>query len=115
MNPIGGASGQTVNSVTIMPNNPDHVLVCSKTSTLYLINMRGQILKSFTHEKKGGADFVSASVSPHGDFAYAVAEDSTLYAFNTSNEALINEFKVRILRAYIFIMIKQLTNYYIAY
>ncbi|KAG2183778.1 hypothetical protein INT43_006789 [Umbelopsis isabellina] len=94
LNPIGGASGQTVNSVTIMPNNSDNILVCSKTSTLYLINMRGQILKSFTHEKKGGADFVSASVSPHGDFAYAVAEDSTLYAFNTSNEALINEFKL---------------------
>ncbi|KAJ2959743.1 hypothetical protein NQZ79_g4830 [Umbelopsis isabellina] len=78
LNPVGGASGQTVNSVIIMPNNPDHIL----------------ILKSFTHEKKGGADFVSASISPHGDFAYAVAEDSTLYAFNTSNEALINEFKL---------------------
>lgn len=77
-----------------MPNNPDQILVCSKTSTLYLINIRGQMLKSFSHEKKSGADFISAAISPHGDFVYAVAEDSVMYAFNISNGALVNELKV---------------------
>jgi hypothetical protein len=95
LNPIGGAGGQTVNNVIVVPNNPDQILVCSKTSMLYLLNIRGQMLKSFTHDKKSGADFISAAISPHGDFVYAVAEDSVMYAFNISNGALVSELKVR--------------------
>jgi WD40 repeat-containing protein SMU1 len=94
LNPVGGASGQTVNNVIVTPINPDHILVCSKASTLYLFNIRGQILKSFSHDKKSGADFIAAAVSPHGDFVYAVAEDSVMYAFNISNGSLVNELKV---------------------
>ncbi|KAG2180325.1 hypothetical protein INT44_003327 [Umbelopsis vinacea] len=94
LNPIGGAGGQTVNNVIVVPNNPDQILVCSKTSMLYLLNIRGQMLKSFTHDKKSGADFISAAISPHGDFVYAVAEDSVMYAFNISNGALVNELKL---------------------
>ncbi|GAB5589826.1 hypothetical protein Unana1_04726 [Umbelopsis nana] len=94
LNPIGGASGQTVNNVIAMPNNPENILVCSKTNTLYLLNIKGQMLKSFTHSKKAGADFVSAAISPHGDFVYAVAEDSNIYAFNISNGSLVAENKL---------------------
>lgn len=56
--------------------------------------MRGQIVKTFTHHKKTGADFVAAAVSPQGELVYGVGEDSVLYCFQASTAKLISETKV---------------------
>lgn len=33
----------SVNSVHLSPKNPDHVIVCNKTSSIYLMTLQGQV------------------------------------------------------------------------
>ena len=101
-----------------MPKNADQFIVCNKSSTIYLMTIRGQvrklfketywylyflihliislfqITKSFTSEKKTDGDFVSCVVSPQGEFIYCVGEDSNLYCFNVQSGKLVSTLKV---------------------
>ncbi|CAG8559278.1 11480_t:CDS:10 [Acaulospora morrowiae] len=88
------SGGVTVNCVVQMPKNMDQIIVCNKSSTIFLINVRGQIVKTFTSDKKTGGDFLSCTVSPQGEFIYCVAEDSNLYCFNVQNGKLTTTLKL---------------------
>lgn len=37
------SGGRTVNCVVQMPKNMDQILVCNKSTTVYLMNLRGQV------------------------------------------------------------------------
>jgi len=78
----------------LMPRNSDQLLVCCRSPSLYITNMQGQIVKSFSSGKKEGGDFVCATASSHGQFLYAISEDSTLYCFNIANGNLEHSMKV---------------------
>lgn len=86
----GGSSGGTVieiavNSIQLMPKTPEHFLVCTRSNTLSIMNMSGQIVRTLTNAavaKEG--DFTACLVSPKGDYVYAVAEDHRLYCFNVT-------------------------------
>ncbi|CAB4435458.1 unnamed protein product [Rhizophagus irregularis] len=88
------SGGVTVNCVVQMPKNTDQFVVCNKSSTIYLMTIKGQITKSFTSEKKTDGDFVSCTVSPQGDFIYCVGEDSSLYCFNVQSGKLTTTLKL---------------------
>nr|CAG8587539.1 1366_t:CDS:10 [Entrophospora candida] len=88
------SGGKTVNCVVQMPKNMDQILVCNRSTTVYLMNLRGQIIKSFTSDKKSGGDFISCTVSPQGDFIYCVGEDFHLYSFSIQSGKLISSLKL---------------------
>jgi WD40 repeat-containing protein SMU1 len=88
------SGGITVNCIVQMPRNVDQFIVCNKSPTIYLVTIKGQIIKSFTSEKKTGGDFVSCTVTPQGDFIYCVGEDSNLYCFNVQSGKLISTLKL---------------------
>ncbi|KAI7849056.1 WD40-repeat-containing domain protein [Circinella umbellata] len=87
-------ANQTVQAIVPLSKNIDQVLVCTKSNTLYIMTMRGQIVKTFTHQKKTGSDFVSATVSPQCELVYGIGEDSTLYCFQITTGKLISETKI---------------------
>lgn len=58
------------------------------------MTMRGKIVKTYTHQKKGGSDFLAAALSPQGDIVYGLTEDSVLYAFQATTTKLISEVKI---------------------
>ncbi|KAI7887019.1 WD40 repeat-like protein [Lichtheimia hyalospora FSU 10163] len=95
-NPVGAAAltSHTVQAIVGLPKNNDQILVCTKSNTLYLMTMRGKLIKAFTHQKKAGSDFVAAGVSPQCELVYGLGEDSTLYCFQVSTGKLINENKL---------------------
>ncbi|CAG8468310.1 9429_t:CDS:10 [Ambispora gerdemannii] len=88
------SGGIAVNCVIQMPKNMDQVVVCNKSAMVYLMTMRGQILKSFTSGKKTGGDFMGCTVSPQGDFIYCVGEDSIIYSFNVTSGKLTSTLKL---------------------
>lgn len=91
-----------VNAAIVAPKLPgvfgekDEVLVfvCTRTNTILLMNLAGQVLKSFCSGKREKGDFVAMVVSPRGEWLYAAAEDSRLYCFSTETGVLEQTLKV---------------------
>lgn len=91
-----------VNAAIIAPRLPaifggkddSLIFVCNRSNTIMLMNMAGQVLKSYCSGKREKGDFVSMTISPKGEWLYACAEDHKLYCFSTETGALEQTMKV---------------------
>jgi len=101
----GGALKETtIQSIFIIPKNMEQLLVCSRTPTVQIMTLKGQVVKSFTTTKKEttangvtvdkGVDILCCCLSPRGDFLYCVADDNVLYCFDVQNGTLVHSIPV---------------------
>lgn len=87
-------SDVAVNTVLWMPRGPDMLLVCNRSPHLYLMSMKGEVMRIYSNGKDKGADFVTALVSAHGEFVYGLAEDGNVYCFKSDNGELVHTLRV---------------------
>eukprot|EP00775_Hariotina_reticulata_P011843 gene11843-11987_t len=73
-----------IQSIHLHPLHPEQLFVCNQSSTLYLMNMNGQVIKALQSGKREGGDFRAMAVSPRGEWVYALGEDNVLYCFNVA-------------------------------
>jgi len=102
--PLHGSSTMeyAVNSIVLAPkmqalqSDPDDALifVCTRTNTILLMNLSGQVLKSFSSGKREKGDFVAMVPSPKGEWLYACAEDHQLYCFSSETADVEQTVKV---------------------
>jgi WD40 repeat-containing protein SMU1 len=70
--------------IFLLPNTTDQLVVCTASPTVYITNLKGEMIKSFTIEGTStGLEFATCTISPKGSYIYAVGENHTLYCFNT--------------------------------
>lgn len=93
---LGGfASELTVHTLTLVSDGAsDHVFVCGKSSSAYLVNMQGRVLRTFSTGKTEGGDILCATLSPRGTWVYCVAEDGFMYTFDAVTGQLENSVNV---------------------
>jgi WD40 repeat-containing protein SMU1 len=92
-------------AVLVVPRSADHLLIVPRAGTAYIMTTKGSVLRTLSHGKElppevataGGGkaaserasrvspyDFIAATVSPQGRWAYLIDEDKTLYAFSVA-------------------------------
>ncbi|EUD68799.1 hypothetical protein C922_00487 [Plasmodium inui San Antonio 1] len=89
----------SVHSITLLAKTLDElILVCSKSPYCYLMNFKGQIIKTYTYladtVEENPMHFVSACLSPNSKYVYCLAENQYLYCFNYSTAKLETQLKV---------------------
>ncbi len=83
-----------VHSILFQPKNYDHLIVGNRSSTIYIVNTKGQVIRTLSSGKGEGGDFVSCITSPKGDWLYGITEDSTLLCYNMSTYKVEHMMKV---------------------
>jgi len=91
-----------VNAAFLAPTPPGYagdsddaqIFVCMRTNTVLLMNLQGQVIKSYSSGKRDKGDFVAMTPSPKGEWLYAIAEDHKLYCFSAASGALEQTLKV---------------------
>jgi WD40 repeat-containing protein SMU1 len=96
---LPSAVNYAVNVVILAPKSATQtddecIYVCTRTNTLLLMNLKGQVLKSFSSGKRDRSEFNAMITSPRGEWLYGVAEDRTLYCFNTLSGELEQTLKI---------------------
>lgn len=87
------AAETAVNCALINPSNSDHIIVCTRSTTLYVMTTQGQVVKSLSGGPDG-ADFLTCTTSAKGEWVYALREDGTLMCFESGSGRLEHSMNV---------------------
>lgn len=83
----GGTTTPSVHSLLISKHNSNHFIVSNKSSIIYVMTLKGKIIKTLKTKEKMQSDFTSITQSESGDMLYAVNESNKLITFSMDSYA----------------------------
>lgn len=75
-------------SIHLNPKASDQLILAPRSSTLLLVNIYGELLKTLQVESKEANDFLSLLISPRGEWYFALSEDSKIYCFSSESSKI---------------------------
>lgn len=82
----------TVHAIALAPRNPEHLLVCNRSNTLYVLTLQGQLVKKLSAPEIT-KDLVAFCVSPRGELVFCAGEDRRVYCFKYDSGRLMHSFE----------------------
>jgi WD40 repeat-containing protein SMU1 len=84
-----------IHSLLPLPHLGQHqFIVSNKSNIIYLMNLEGETIKTFTTDQKEKSDFVTARLSPKANFLFAITEDCKMYVFNMNTGEQVQTLQV---------------------
>ena len=84
-----------IHTLIALPYYGEHQFVVGNHSNIiYLMNLEGEIVRSFSSGRKDAPDFVAAAISPKANWLYAVTSDGNMQCFNILTEELAHSIKI---------------------
>ncbi|KAJ2402708.1 hypothetical protein GGI23_000513 [Coemansia sp. RSA 2559] len=78
-----GLSAPSAHSVLAIPGQATEFVVCTKSPTIYVVDIVGNLKKRFSRlESECTEEFLAAAVTPGGKYVLAVSDASALYCFD---------------------------------
>ena len=92
-----GETGEeaAVLSVHAYPKNIDYLVVCNRSSSVFLMTREGHVLRTFDMvDKESKEDFVACIVSPRGGYVYCLAANMKMYCFDAETGRMVDAYAV---------------------
>ena len=83
LRPPGLAMGVPILQIHLWPKDVSQIVVVPRASKMLLMNLQGQVARSFEAALAESEPFSSTVVSPRGDWLYCAADNRTVYCFDT--------------------------------
>jgi WD40 repeat-containing protein SMU1 len=93
---VNSLTENAIHSIAFFPNNPELILVCNRSPTLYIMNIKGEVhkislfdsnsnkvLKKITHSLVSKGEFIACCISPKGSLIFALSNENMLFCFDT--------------------------------
>ncbi|KAJ2095982.1 hypothetical protein GGI09_004599 [Coemansia sp. S100] len=77
-----GLSMPGILSAHAIPGRPTDFIVCTKSPTIYIVGIDGQVKRSFAAKQGTCNEFLAAAVLPRGKLVLAVSDTSALHCFD---------------------------------
>ncbi|KAJ2028149.1 hypothetical protein IWW57_002293 [Coemansia sp. S610] len=77
-----GLSMPGIVSALAIPGRPTEFIVCTKSPTIYVVGIDGQVKRSFAAKQGTCNEFLAAAVMPQGKLVLAVSDTSALHCFD---------------------------------
>jgi len=84
-----GVNAKTINKIIPLPKNMDQFIVCNQSPYIYILTLRGQLVKAINTGKS--CDFITCTLSPKSELLYCVGEDNSLYTIDLTYNRLKNQ------------------------
>ncbi|KAJ1955868.1 hypothetical protein EC988_001648 [Linderina pennispora] len=69
-------------SAAHVPGSSTDIFVCTKSPTMYIVTLDGDVKKTFSPKEGACSEFLCASITPQGKYILAVSDKSELFSFS---------------------------------
>ncbi|KAJ1992989.1 Serine/threonine-protein kinase smu1 [Coemansia spiralis] len=77
-----GLSIPSAHTVLAIPGKPSECVVCTKSLTIYVVDLGGSVKRSFSVPESAGKEFLTAAVTCKGKYVLAVSDAFNLHCFD---------------------------------